>query len=383
MKKGMFLFCVLYFLIVFPLSANAQQPALSKEATQEILQEQIQLLPLEEVDKQTEEIWQAEEIPSFQEMVENVAAEGSSVNASEVFSYLLKKLSGEIVTQIAMVKKILFVVLLSAILKNLNSSFQGRFVGELGFYVCYMVLIVVIAATFYHQTNMVSQTVQAVETAFQAMMPVFMTLAMASGGYGESTLTASAIMAGAGILTGVVCHFILPATTMATSLEMINHISEKPMLSRFTKLFREGLSWLMKGIAFLFMALLSLQKLGSAVFNQGTAKTAKAIVGSVPIVGDVMGGAVDTAAALTGMLRGGTLFAAVVILVLMCAVPLIRLGIMILIYKITAAVAEPICEARLVKCIGGAGDFSVLLFGALFLVDCMFLFSAVLLLTFF
>ena len=208
MKKGMFLFCVLYFLIVFPLSANAQQPALSKEATQEILHEQIQLLPLEEVDKQTEEIWQAEEIPSFQEMVENVAAEGSSVNASEVFSYLLKKLSGEIVTQIAMVKKILFVVLLSAILKNLNSSFQGRSVGELGFYVCYMVLIVVIAATFYHQTNMVSQTVQAVETAFQAMMPVFMTLAMASGGYGESTLTASAIMAGAGILTGVVCHFI-------------------------------------------------------------------------------------------------------------------------------------------------------------------------------
>ena len=75
------------------------------------------------------------------------------------------------------------------------------------------------------------------------------------------------------------------------------------MLSRFTTLLREGLSWLMKGIAFLFMALLSLQKLGGTVLNQGTAKTAKAIVGSVPIIGDVMGGAVDTAAALTGITR--------------------------------------------------------------------------------
>ncbi len=383
MKKVRFLFCIVFCLIVFPFSVKAEEITLSQQENKEILKQQLHSLPLEEVDRQVEEIWKAEEVPSFGEMVEKVTTEGTALSISEIFSYLLKKMSGEILTQIAMVKKILFVVLLSAILKNLNSSFQRKSVGELGFYVCYMVLIVVIAATFYHQTKMVSQTVQAIETAFQAMMPVFMTLAAASGGYGESVITAPAIMVGAGILTGVVCHFILPATTMATSLEMINNISEKPMLSRFTTLLREGLSWLMKGIAFLFMALLSLQKLGGTVLNQGTAKTAKAIVGSVPIIGDVMGGAVDTAAALTGMLRGGVLFAAVAFLILLCAVPLVRLGIMILIYKITAAVAEPICEARLVKCISGAGDFSVLLFGALFLVDCMFLFSAVLLLTFF
>ena len=139
----------------------------------------------------------------------------------------------------------------------------------------------------------------------------------------------------------------------------------------------------MKGIAFLFMALLSLQKLGGNLLNQGIGKTAKAVITSVPIVGDVMGGAVDTAAALTTMIRGGTLITTIIFLALLCAVPLIRLAIMILIYKITAAVSEPICETRLVKCISGAGDFSVLLFGALFLVECMFLFSAILLLTFF
>ena len=125
------------------------------------------------------------------------------------------------------------------------------------------------------------------------------------------------------------------------------------------------------------------QKLGGNIFNQGLGKTAKAVVTSIPIVGDVMGGAVDTAAALTGMIRGGTLFATIIFLALFCAVPLIRLAIMILIYKVTAAVSEPICESRVRKSINAAGDFSVLLFGALFLVECMFLFSAVLLLTFF
>ena len=282
-----------------------------------------------------------------------------------------------------MIKKILFIVLLSAILKNINTSFQLTSVGELGFYVCYMVLIVVITATFYNQTDMVGNTVKNIETFFKAMMPIFMTLSMTSEGYGQAVVTAPAIMAGAAILTNIVCYGILPAIVMITSLEMINNISEKPMLNRFTKLFQGGISWGMKGIAFLFMALLSLQKLGGSLLNQGIGKTAKAVVTSVPIVGDVMGGAVDTAAALTTMIRGGTLITTVIFLALLCAVPLIRLAIMILIYKIMAAVSEPICESRLVKCISGAGDFSVLLFGALFLVECMFLFSTILLLTFF
>ncbi len=55
------------------------------------------------------------------------------------------------------------------------------------------------------------------------------------------------------------------------------------------------------------------KKLGGSLLNQGIGKTAKAVVTSVPIVGDVMGGAVDTAAALTPtMIRGGTLITTVI-----------------------------------------------------------------------
>ena len=335
------------------------------------------------MDKQIEQIWKKTELPSFKDCVMNAVTEGKLIDFKYLFSVFVQKLAGEITTQISMIKKILFIVLLSAILKNINTSFQLKSVGELGFYVCYMVLIVVITATFYNQTDMVGNTVKNIETFFKAMMPIFMTLSMTSEGYGQAVVTAPAIMAGAAILTNIVCYGILPAIVMITSLEMINNISEKPMLNRFTKLFQGGISWGMKGIAFLFMALLSLQKLGGSLLNQGIGKTAKAVVTSVPIVGDVMGGAVDTAAALTTMIRGGTLITTVIFLALLCAVPLIRLAIMILIYKIMAAVSEPICESRLVKCISGAGDFSVLLFGALFLVECMFLFSTILLLTFF
>ncbi len=351
------------------------------EEQQEMITEQIEKLPLYDVDRQIKEIWKKGDLPSFRECIQQSIEKGNFIDIKALFSWILKKMAGEMTTQISMIKKIFFVVLLSAILKNINSSFQGKSVGELGFYVCYMVLVVVMTATFYRQADMVGKTIKDVETFFKAMMPVFMTLSIASGSY--ETVTASVTMTGAGILTNIVCNIVLPAIIMMVSLEMINNISEKPMLSHFTKLFQEGIAWGMKGIAFLFMALLSIQKLGGNIVNQGLGKTAKAVVTAVPVVGDVMGGAVDTAAALTGMIRGGTLLTTVIFLVLLCAVPFIRLAIMILLYKVTAALAEPICETRLVKCISSAGDFSALLLGALFLAECMFLFSSILLLTFF
>ena len=379
MKKTVILFLILLQCFFFTAIAKAEQT----EYTEEIVIQQIDKLPLNDIDEQIQKIWQKQELPSFGECIKKSILEGKGIDIGELFTILYRKLAGEITTQIAMVKKMLFIILLSAMLKNINQSFYNKSVGELGFYVCYMVLIVVITATFYSQTDMVRDTIRNIEVFFKAMMPVFMTLSFASGGYGEFALTAPTMIAGAAILTNIVCYGILPAIVMATSLEMINNISEKPMLNHFTKLLQGGIGWSMKGTAFLFIALLSLQKLGGSIFNKGLGKTAKAVVTSIPIVGDIMGGAVDTAAALTSMIRGGTLLTAIIFLALFCAVPLIRLAIMILIYKVTAAVSEPICESRIVKCINAAGDFSVLLFGALFLVECMFLFSAILLLTFF
>ena len=48
------------------------------------------------------------------------------------------------------------------------------------------------------------------------------------------------------------------------------------------------------------MLLLSLQKIGGGALNGLAAKTAKIAVGAVPVVGGVMGGAVETAAAMAG-----------------------------------------------------------------------------------
>ena len=373
MKKIALLLWVLTLLLIMPEKVWGQE--FEAQEFESLLESQMDALPLYEVDKHTKE-----GDLTFRQWVEKVISGELMLSPAELANSAFEMIFFEIRSQLSLVKKLLLIVLLSAVLKNINASFQGKSVGEMGFYVCYMVLIVLIVSTFATQTAMVVSAVSKMTDSFLAMVPIFVALAASSGGFAQSAVMGPMVMGGAGLLSVAIKNGILPAISLGASLEMVSNITERPMLGRFTSLLKGGIGLCMKAMAFLFMALMSLQKIGSAPLNTLAGKTAKAAIGAIPVVGDVMGGAVETAAALAGTLKSGFMVAAVIFLAVLCILPLIKLGVMALIYKLTAAAAEPICEGRLVKCISAAGDFSVLLFGALFLADVMFTFSAILLL---
>lgn len=138
---------------------------------------------------------------------------------------------------------------------------------------------------------------------------------------------------------------------LSIALEMTDHISEKPILGKFAELLRQCISWGMKGAAMLFMLLLSLQKIGGGALNGLAAKTAKIAVGAVPVVGGVMGGAVETAAAMAGTLKSGTLVAAIVLLL-----------------RFVALLIKLLCDPACVSADGGCGG--IYLRGTLSRVHC-------------
>lgn len=287
---------------------------------------------------------------------------------------------GELRMQGRLLAQLVLIVILSAILKQCSDSFQGKNVGEMGFYVCYMVLIVAILTSFYSISQSVVERMRGLCGVFGAMVPIFLVLSASSGNLAQGALMGPTLMGGVTALSVGISYVLIPAIQLSIALEMADHISEKPILGKFAELLRQCISWGMKGAAMLFMLLLSLQKIGGGALNGLAAKTAKIAVEAVPVVGGVMGGAVETAAAMAGTLKSGTLVAAVVLLLLLCLPLLIKLLVILLVFRLTAAAAEFICEERLVECIAAAGEYIGLLLGIVFLGEGMFFFSALLLL---
>ncbi|MFI3175193.1 MAG: stage III sporulation protein AE [Bacillota bacterium] len=293
---------------------------------------------------------------------------------------LLEMMIGEFQTQATLLLEMLLVVILSGILRQLGDSFSGKSVSDMGFFICYMVLIVVIITAFYDITSRVVEIGGLLTSSFVGMLPVLFAMSLSNGNALQTALISPTIMAVSGFISYALNTFLIPLILLLMSLELVNHISEKPMLSEFTALFRSGISWILKGAAMAFVGILSLQKIGGGVINGVAVESAKIAVRAVPIVGDVIGGAVDSALAVATGLRSATLVGVVLFLVLLCIPILVKLVVIYFVFKITAAVAEFICEERLVDAISGAGDYIGLLLSTIFLMEGIFLFSVVLLL---
>lgn len=372
-RKGLWLvfLCLMLFFSVPVQAAEAGEPA------QETVLAELDRLDMEMIDHAAEE---AEAESSFSVLLREILTGEFDFSFSMLKEKAEEAAFGEIRIQGQLLVQLVLVVLLSAVLKQLSDSFQGKSVGEMGFAVCYMVLVVLVLETFYDISACVAERMQALCGVYGAMVPLFLILCASSGNVTQTSLLAPTIMGGLGALSWGVSHVLIPVILLTVSLELADHISERPILGQFAQLLKQCISWGMKGTAGAFMLLLSLQKIGGGALNGLTVKTARAAIGAVPVVGDMIGGTVEMAAAVAATLKSGTLVAAAVFLILLCIPIVMKLAVIFLLFRFTAAAAEFICEERLVECIAAAGEYTGLLLGVIVLGEGMFLFSALLLL---
>lgn len=316
---------------------------------------------------------------SFSRITEDIISGETDISVGVIAEKVFGLLFSEIKDCVLMLKPLFIAALLSAVLKNLSSSFKSKAVSELGFYVCYMVMIFVVLDMFTLAGRVVTDTLGQLSDMLLATMPVFYTIMAVSGEYTGAYVTGTLVASAAALMSNIANIIIIPALGFGVSLEIVNNITEREQLGKMAELIKSGIKTGLKAASGGFMALLSLQKIGVSAMDKAAGKTVKALVGAVPVVGDVMTGAVESAAAMVGAVRSSSLVAVIIIMVVMCAIPVIKVMAVMVIYKVTAAVIEPISEKRFIKIISAVGDYAGLLLSTLFAALVMFVFSAIML----
>lgn len=97
-----------------------------------------------------------------------------------------------------------------------------------------------------------------------------------------------------------------------------------------------------------------------------TAKTAKTVVSSaVPVVGKILGDAVDTVLGCGVVLKNAVGIVGVIIVVGICIIPIIKLAILLIAYKLLATVSQPIADNKIVSLLDQIGDIFKIFLGIL------------------
>ncbi len=293
----------------------------------------------------------------------------------------LSTLTSELAALGGLMRNLILIAVLSAFFKTLAANFSQKNVAEMGFYVNFIVIVTLVFSSFSICLGISRQLVGDLYALMQAFIPVMLTVAAMSGSVGALVGTTPLILLSANIMTRIVRDILGPLVTASLILHIVNYLAERDILTRFSNLIRNGISWGLKSFAALFLGVLTLQGISAPIMKNAAVSGAKTVVKLVPVVGGSLSAAVDTVFYYSGLLKSGVLVAIVLVVVALCAIPLIKISAFIIAYKFTAGLIEPIADERLVKAIDGCGNFAALVLGATFLVAVMFVIMTIIMLS--
>lgn len=308
---------------------------------------------------------------------ENFISGKTEISPSAVFEYFIKNIFKEIFENISFIRNIIIICLLSAVIKSFSASLQSKETGELAFYITYLVMVIALFSSFTLCISIMKDTVFTIAELMKASVPLIISLLVMSGGSAGAYLFSSVIFSASEFIVFFIDGFAVPMIITAAVMQILNCLSEKEILTKFTELIKNCVSWSVKGCAVVFMSILSLQKIGAESGNAFFNKTAKFAVNMVPVVGDVFSGTIDSFRAFSGAVKTGVGIAFILGIIILCAVPVIKIIAVIFIYKFAASVIQPVCDKRIVNCIDQMGKYAGVVLGIIFMSVIVFIFSAV------
>lgn len=331
----------------------------------EILEEQKDSLNISDFIREAEEYTENEFQEIDMEKLLNEALTGK-IDHSSFGKNLLVLLGEEVKNALTILGSILAIIIIHSIIKSIGESLENENVAKITYYVQYILIAVLIISSFSNIMEMVRESVQNMIGFTQCLVPLLMTLLLTTGSIASVGLIQPILLFTINLIANLFQVIILPFILISTALAIVSKLSDKIQIDKIAKFMKSSTIWMMGIILTIFVGILSIEGTLSSSVDGITAKTAKAAVSNIiPVVGKVLGDAVDTVIGCSSILKNAVGVVGIIVILSICLVPIIKLAILTIAYHLTAAVAEPISDGKIVKLLEQMGDTFKILLGIL------------------
>lgn len=285
------------------------------------------------------------------------------VDTNQLLKNIFPLLGTEIKEALKVMGSILIIVLIHSVLKSISDNLNNKSVAQITYYVQYILIATVIMTNFSSIITLSKEVVGNMISFIQLLFPLLMTLMLASGSVVSVNLVQPIILFIINLISNIFQSIIIPIILVGTALAIVSKISDRIQIDKLSKFLKSSSVWVIGILLTIFVGVLSIEgTLGSSV-DGITAKTAKAAVSSfIPVVGKVLGDAVDTVIGCSAILKNAIGIVGVIVVIAICITPILKLAIITIIYHLTAALCEPIADSKIVSLITQMADtFKILL----------------------
>ena len=286
-----------------------------------------------------------------------------------VVSLLFKEVGSVLKLAISMI----VIAILCTLLKNLQDAFSTQSISQIAFYACYAVMVMLLSKSFLISISVAKDVINGVADFMAAILPVLVTMIALAGGVTQAATIDPIVMAAVVIIPRIYVTVIIPLIMVGFVLQFANNLSEEHKIDNLCKLLKQWTVWLQGIIITSFIALLTIRGITSTTIDAVALKTTKfAVDNFIPIVGKAFSDAIASVAGYSLIIKNAISGIGLMVIILIILYPIIKMILMAFIYKMSAALVEPISDKRITSTIAATGDSLVLLLSCVLSVSLMF-----------
>ena len=236
----------------------------------------------------------------------------------------------------------------------------------------YILIVTIVLTNFSDIISLIKESIQNMTSFTNLLIPIMMTLIITTGSVTTATIIQPILVFMISLIGNFINNIAIPIVLVSTALGIVSKISNKVQIDRLAKRLKSSTIWIIGVILTLFVTLVSVDGTLSSSVDAVTSKTAKAAVSNlIPVVGKILGDAVDSVIGCSSILKNAVGIVGVIIILAISIGPIIKLLLFMAIYYIGAAICEPIADEKVVKLLDVMGDTFKILLGLMFSMSTM------------
>jgi len=384
-KRILAFFLILFFSCSAVVAETEQGDRASGDVVTNIVNEQIDSLGLEELSEYWEGIM-AEYggyLPESQRgtLIDFLKGD-KSFSIKEWFKGIAAFAFQELTINGKLLGSLLLLTIFSAFLQSLHTAFENSSVSKVAYAVVFIVLVIIALNSFRAAVDYAIGAIESMSQFIFALIPLILALIASSGGVTSAAFFHPVLVFLIQTSGLLVQKVVLPLLFFALLLSIVSSLNENFKMTQLSSLLRKASAGILGAFMAVLLGVISIQGTASAVTDGVAVRTAKYVTGNfIPVVGRMFTDAADTVLTASVLLKNTVGLAGVAIVLLIAAFPAVKILIIVFVYKLAAALLQPVGDGPIITCLSSISNCMMYVFASLAIVALMFFLSITIIIT--
>lgn len=322
-----------------------------EQKVNEVIEYGINLLDWESIERLEQELQAA--MPNdisfhLKEEMGKLLSGENKLSVTSILTYIVRSLFNEAGVFIQFGARFVLIVLLCNLLQTLSSSFKSKDTAKIGFFVCYMVILLSVVQSFEVMIRLAVEVIDRMTQVMLICIPILLAF-MATSGFNLSAGTmAPVIVTSLSLMSYFIKIIVLPCIVSVIVLEIMSAMSEEFKVNKLVGLFYKGIKWVMRSLLLISVSLLGFYRLVMPGVDLTVKKaTLKFSTAFIPVVGNAVGGTIDFITQGSILIKNTFSAGVIMWLLILVSIPLIKIFAYVCVYQIAGAIIEPIGDKKM------------------------------------